>query len=217
MKNNDLINLKKVEKMAYLSIVNGLRLHFDSIILFKNKSYPSSFLLSILALEEFGKFFLIEDFWWSSKINGRMGKEWEEKYIGAIYFHKSKQISFAYHLDVPYSMAKSKFIKELYNGNIENNKQNATYVHLPKNKRELNLKGKINNPINISRKKAINQITNLNDKLKELTLCAIKDSYCFDIDLAYKILNQRLYTKLQKFWTFTKPTTTLKLNRFKKL
>lgn len=58
----DLVNLRKVEKMAYLALENGLRLHQDSILLFNNKRYPSAYFLSILALEEIGKFFLIEDF-----------------------------------------------------------------------------------------------------------------------------------------------------------
>ena len=36
----DGISLNKVDKMAGLSFDNGLRLHFDSILLFENKSYP---------------------------------------------------------------------------------------------------------------------------------------------------------------------------------
>ena len=40
--------------MAGLSFENGLRLHFDSILLFENKAYPSAYFLCVLAIEEIG-------------------------------------------------------------------------------------------------------------------------------------------------------------------
>jgi len=45
----------KYKRIAEESLRNALRLHGDSIQLFTARSYPSAFLLSVLALEEFAK------------------------------------------------------------------------------------------------------------------------------------------------------------------
>jgi AbiV family abortive infection protein len=128
------ISLNKLDKMAGLSFENGLRLHFDSILLFENKSYPSAYFLSVLAIEEIGKAFLIEDFLWLSLCDGRMEKEWEEKLLERIYFHTAKQSSFAQNFDSP--IATNRFFKSLYKGELEILKQNSVYVGLVRNKKE---------------------------------------------------------------------------------
>jgi len=112
----DGISLNKVDKMAGLSFENGLRLHFDSILLFENKSYPSAYFLSVLAIEEIGKVFLITDFLWHSLVDGRMEKEGEGKFLEGIYFHTVKQSSFAYNFDSP--IATNRFFKALYKGEL---------------------------------------------------------------------------------------------------
>lgn len=208
---NDLVNLQKVEKMAYLAIRNGFRLHQDSILLFKNKSFPSAYFLSILALEEIGKFFLLEDFWWHSKVDGRMEKQWEEKFIELIYFHRTKQNSFAYNLDGPLPTAK--FTKELFSGNIELKKQKAVYVGLPRYKQKINIKDKISNPMNISEMKAHKQITDVNDKIIEFILGVTKKVYCVETDSAKKFLSKKLFEKLRKIWPSCSFRTDKKLQK----
>jgi AbiV family abortive infection protein len=49
------ISYYKLRRIVYLALKNAIRLHLDSIFLFKNKSYPSALQLSILTLEELGK------------------------------------------------------------------------------------------------------------------------------------------------------------------
>lgn len=208
---SDLVNLQKVEKMACLALKNGLRLHQDSILLFKNKRFPSAYFLSVLALEEIGKFFLLEDFWWHSKVDGRMEKHWEEKFIGLIYSHRPKQNSFAYNLDGP--LPTSKFTKELFNGNIELKKQSAAYVGLPRHKQKIDLKGKIFNPINISKIKAHKQITDINDKIIEFTLGVTKEVYSVETDSAKKLLNRGLFKKLREIWPSCSSQTNKKLQK----
>ena len=128
------ISLNKLDKMAGLSFENGLRLHFDSILLFESKSYPSAYFLSVLAMEEIGKAFLIEDFLWHSLCGGRMESEREEKFLELIYFHTAKQSSFAQNFDSP--IATNRFFKSLYKGELEILKQNSVYVGLVRNKKE---------------------------------------------------------------------------------
>ena len=41
------LSIYKFKKLAIESFKNGLRLHFDSILLYRNQSFPSSFQLSV--------------------------------------------------------------------------------------------------------------------------------------------------------------------------
>jgi len=211
----DRINLNKVDKMAGLSFENGLRLHFDSILLFKNKSYPSAYFLSVLAIEEIGKGFLIEDFLWHSLCDGRMEKEWEEKFLERIYFHTAKQSSFARTFDSP--IATSRFFKLLYKGELEIFKQNSVYVGLARNKRKVNLKSRINNPLKIDQTKAQKQITNVNDCLLEFTLGVIEQVYSVDSSCVENLLNKRLLSKLKGKWSLVGGKTKTRLKKLEKI
>lgn len=212
---NGLVNLKKIEKMACLALKNGLRLHTDSIVLFNNKRFPSAYFLSTLAIEEIGKFFLLEDFWWHSKIDGRMEKKWEEKFIGLIYLHRAKQINFAYNLDGP--LPQNKFAKQLFNGNLEKTKQNAVYVGFSRYRGKINLKGKINNPFNITKFKVEKQIMDLNDRIIEFTLGVTKSVYSVETECGQKILNKRLFIRLRKEWPKISPMVKRKLNKLENI
>lgn len=177
--NRALINLRKVDRMGVLAFENAIRLHDDSILLFKNHSYPSSFALSVLALEELGKYLHLEDFVWYSRIDGRFNPKEEEEIIRLIFDHKYKQRKFSIHLDLP--MLVTKAIKNIYHGAIDKDKQNAFYVGLRKNKGKIDLKGKISTPAKITRTKAEDQITIVNDFIICLTAGVIKETYTVDI------------------------------------
>ena len=56
------VNLRKIDRMAVLAFKNSLRLHEDAIILFNKHRFPSAYTLSVLSLEELGKYFSLEDF-----------------------------------------------------------------------------------------------------------------------------------------------------------
>jgi AbiV family abortive infection protein len=211
----DGISLNKVDKMAGLSFENGLRLHFDSILLFENKSYPSAYFLSVLAIEEIGKAFLITDFLWHSRVDGRMEKEWEEKVLELIYFHTAKQSSFAYNFDSP--IATNRFFKSLYKGESEILKQNSVYVGLARNKRKINLKSRINNPLKIDQTKAQKQITNVNDCLLEFTLGVMKQVYSVDSYCVENLLNKRLLSKLKGKWSLIGSKTKTRLKKLEKI
>ncbi|WP_431217561.1 AbiV family abortive infection protein [Puia sp. P3] len=74
--------------MAVLSLENTVRLHLDSILLFKNGSFPSSFQLSVLALEEFGKAKALNDFIWNATTHGnKRDYAFEMKYLERLYNH----------------------------------------------------------------------------------------------------------------------------------
>lgn len=210
----DGINLNKVDKMAGLSFENGLRLHFDSILLFENKSYSSAYFLSVLAIEEIGKAFLIEDFLWHSLCDGRMEKEWEEKFLERIYFHTAKQGSFARNI-LPIST--NRFFESLYKGELEILKQNSVYVGLARNKRKINLKSRINNPLKIDQLKAQKQITNVNDCLLHFTLGVMKQVCSVDSSCIENLLNKRLLAKLRGKWSLVGSKTKTRLKKLERI
>jgi len=201
--------------MAGLSFENGLRLHFDSILLFKNKSYPSAYFLSVLAIEEIGKAFLIIDFLFHSRVDGRMEKEWEEKFLELIYFHTVKQSSFAYNFDAP--IPTNRFFKSLYKGELEILKQSSVYVGLSRNKRKINLKSRINNPLKITQMKVQKQITNVNDCMLDFTLGVIKQVYVVDSHCVENLLNERLLSKLKGNWSLIGGKTKTRLKRLESI
>jgi len=204
------VNLRKIERMACLALKNGLRLHFDSILLFRNSCFPSAYFLSILALEEIGKFFLVEDVYWHSAVEG-MERQWQEKFIDLIYSHRRKQTSFGWNLDL--IARPSKFTKELFDGNIELKKQKAVYVGLPRNKRKTNMRGRINNPMSISKKKAGDQITSVNDRIIEFTLGVVKEVYGVETYCAEEIFSSTLFEELNKEWPIRSFRTDKKLQK----
>jgi AbiV family abortive infection protein len=201
--------------MAGLSFENGLRLHFDSILLFESKSYPSAYFLSVLAMEEIGKAFLIEDFLWHSLCDGRMEKEWEEKFLERIYSHTAKQGSFAHNFDSP--IATNRFFKSLYKGELEILKQNSVYVGLARNKRKINLGSRINNPLKIDQLKARKQITNVNDCLLDLTLGVMKQVYGVDSSCIESLLSKRLLSKLKGKWSLIGGKTETRLRKLERV
>jgi len=209
------INLNKVDRLAGLSFENGLRLHFDSIHLYKNKSFPSAFFLSVLAMEEIGKSFLLMDLFWHSKMDGRMGEYWEREWLKMIYVHQTKQNSFARNFEGPFTT--KKFFKNIYYGELETLKQNTVYVGLNRKGRDIELKGKIINPLKTSKKKTHDQITNVNGSLLEMTLGVIKEVYGIDSPEMEAKFNISLYNKMKKEWRSINNRTSRRLLKIQKV
>jgi AbiV family abortive infection protein len=70
-------------------------LHFDSILLYKEKSFSSAFALSVIALEEFGKGFGIEETNWQAGHKDGFDTDDEEYLSTLLRNHKIKQARFA--------------------------------------------------------------------------------------------------------------------------
>lgn len=175
------LSIYKFKKLAPESFRNGLRLHFDSILLFENKSYPSAFQLSVLALEEFSKSYWVEHYYYSSITNdGFPNKDFEQKWLRLLYLHPRKQSAFfGWGISSDYN---SKFIASVENGELELRKQKATYVGLTKQKKDVDVNGRISLPTQIKNKDAKQMISLLNDYLKDM--CDMKDYYTFHCDIA---------------------------------
>ena len=178
-------NLKKIERISLLSLKNAVRLHSDSILLFRHKKYPSAYFLSIIALEEIGKYFLLNEFLSRSRADGRMELHWEKKYIDLIYMHRCKQNHFVSNLEY--------FDETAYGADFEKRKQNALYVGLPKR----NIGGKIVNPIMLKAGSAKRQITYLNDRL---ILFLLRSNYEQNYEDYVRVLDLKLFRSLLSTW-----------------
>ena len=208
------VNINKIDKMAGITFQNTLRLHFDSIILFSNKSYSSAFFLSVLALEELGKYYNLDHFIFHSRVDGRMGEDMDRKILEGIFNHKYKQMWFV--STNMFDLAKE-FQDKVNLGKLEIEKQNSIYVGLPKINRKIDLKGKIINPLSVSINKAKKQITILNDDLLEQCLIVVKEVGCLDSYYAEDFISQKLIDKIESSWTYNNRVTLKRIKQLKEV
>ena len=188
----------KFKKLATEAFKNGLRLHFDSILLYRNQSFPSALQLSVLALEEFAKSYWIEHYYYYSITNDNFpDKDFEQKWLNLLYFHPAKQKAFfGWGFGWDYNKT---FINFVEKGQLELKKQKATYVGLKKNWKAVDVHGRISLPSEIKERDAKKIISLLNDYLKDQ--CERKFYYEFHYAIAEKdeLLSNELYNKLKKW------------------
>ncbi len=162
--------------MAFLAFENSIRLHIDSINLFKNKSYPTAFFLSVIAIEEFGKMHLIGEAIFQDRFNGPNPKSLIKFSLRDMHDHASKQFWFAKSSnDLPTHFAKSILLREL-----EPLKQKSLYVGF-EGKKGFDIKQRISSPFSLARATAQKQISithvQLNDFIHRTSIEKSDDSY----------------------------------------
>lgn len=189
---------RKIERLTVLSFRNAIRLHEDSIRLFGAGSYPSAYALSVLALEELGKYCVLEDFVWHSRTEGPYTPEEEEKVLSDAYDHRSKQLRFAAHADLPLSAKRT--LRRLHDGTVERAKQQALYVGLPRRGRKIDLKGRIVSPFAISRGLAEAQITAVSDFILVLAAGTLRGTLIVDVEELEAVLTHGLIRRLRQRW-----------------
>lgn len=146
MKQKKSLKLSKYQfkKLAKESLINSLRLHIDSIILYEHQSYPSAYQLSVLALEELSKAKWIDHYYYTSITNNNFADvDFEQEWLNLLYFHTKKQFAFIAQEIMDYSPKFIKFIKE---GKLENKKQQSIYVGFKKNKKRIDTNSRISIP-----------------------------------------------------------------------
>jgi len=210
------VNLNKIDKMSLITFQNSLRLHLDSIVLFNNRSYPSAYYLSIISLEELGKIFILADFLYDSRVNGRFneykdtellkifGNNFEEGYFKQIvYNHQRKQYHFVKTFDSDYKPT-NKYYKELLNGFVEQKKQNSLYVGLKRVKSKIDMNSRIITPNKISVTTVFNQIELIHKSLLELIICVGKEFWTTDSYYLDEYLNEQMYYDIKPKWEIKK-------------
>lgn len=167
VKKEEGISKYKLHKIATESLRNTLRLHFDSVLLYENGSYPSAFQLSALALEEFSKANWVDHYIWSCETNqGYPDAESEQEWLKLLYLHPKKQWNFVAREIDNYS---PKFISLIQNRELEEKKQNSIYVGPSRMKGRIDTNSRISTPWKIKQKDAKQFISIINDEL--LRIC----------------------------------------------
>jgi AbiV family abortive infection protein len=184
----------KFVKIAVESLRNSLRLHFDAILLFENKSYPSAFQLSVLSLEEFAKAKWVHHYIWSSLTNtGYPNAEFEQKWLKLLYKHPEKQWAFMARQVMHYSPKFTEFIKKR---GLEEKKQNATYVGLSRSKGKIDTSSRVSLPTRIKEKDAQQLISLINSEYLEIIrIMDIQERY-FDVEGMDDVISSEVRSKL---------------------
>ncbi len=188
----------KFKRIATESFKNGLRLHFDSILLHNNQSYASAFQLSVLALEEFSKSNWVEHYYNSSKSNnGFPDIKFEQEWLKLLYYHPKKQSAFfGWGMEMDYS---PKFVKFVRERKLEEKKQQATYVGLKRIKNTVDTNSQISTPFRIKESESKQLISMLNDFLKEICRKKEIQEIYFDLKEKDEIITPKLSEKLNKW------------------
>lgn len=208
-----MISNKKLARIGELSFKNAIRLHKDSILLYKKGSFASAYFLSVLAMEELGRVHMIE----KTSLNPLV-EEWEQPFLKMLYDHSMKQGYFYTH-SYFYSWfdgsAKHKaFIESIGKGGLERTKQESVYVGLPRSKKTVDTKGRLSNPLKVTEKKASDQITIISDEILSRAFGHIYQIYGIDNPLVTQYFTRSFFNQTQKLWSLK---STKARNHFKKI
>lgn len=156
----------KFKRIAVESLKNCLRLHVDSILLFKHGSFASAYHLSVLALEEFAKAEWVHHYYYASISNqGFPDSEFEQKWLNLLYLHPKKQFAFIGRELFDYS---PRFVKLIKSGNLEVKKQRSIYVGLERQKGKVDISSRISVPTRVKEKDPKQLISLVNSRLIDI-------------------------------------------------
>ena len=207
--------LRKIQRIAIASFENAVRLHEDAVLLFNTGRIPSALLISALSMEEIGKYFMFEDVWWHNRIGGIWRIEDMQQFLRGGYSHTSKQSWFASHVESPF--VSKQLIGILQTGELENIKQKATYVGMPRKGKNINFDKRLTSPKQTSRHRTEDFITMVNDYIIELAVGIRKGFYSLDIyeidDWLAEPGTERYFLEL---WPLMREATKKRLERMRK-
>ena len=195
----------KFKKIAVESLRNSLRLHFDSMLLYGNESYPSAFQLSVLSLEEFAKAKWVEHYISSAETNtGYPDAKFEQEWLQLLYRHLEKQWAFIAREIYDYSPKFAQFIKD---NKLEEKKQNATYVGLSRAKGKIDIASHVSTPDRIKEKDVRQIISLINSEFLEICKAIEEYEGCFDVRGMDDVFDYTDFIKLLKWPHSTKLST----------
>jgi AbiV family abortive infection protein len=180
------ISYRKLDELEFQCFQNGIRLHFDSVTLFRKRSFASAFALSVIASEEFGKGFAIDEIIFQARVGEGFYSE-DKKFLRALLSdHKLKQGWFVSSL---FGIFGPKQVLKKYQ-RIQTEKNNAFYVGVRKGNHQ------IVRPFLVSKSKAGNQIRIVNDALIKFVQTRLSeidfDEEAFDEALRRRRLLEKL-------------------------
>jgi AbiV family abortive infection protein len=204
--------LLKIRRIATASFENAVRLHEDAILLFDEDRIPSALHTSALSIEEIGKYFMYEDVWWHNITGSKWTLQDMQQFLRSTYSHTSKQRWFASQADSPF--ISKPLLRVLQNGQLETIKQRATYVGLPRKRKNINFEKRMTNPSSTSRRHAEEYITMVNDYLVDLAVGIRKGCYGLDIpEIDDWLAKPEFEQHFRQLWPKMRPSTTKRVNK----
>lgn len=187
----------KFLKLSTESAFNAVRLHFDSILLYKNKSYPTAFHIAVLTMEEIAKSNWIDHYYETSPTNQFPDADFEQQWLQLLYIHTKKQNAYAAGEMFEYS---PKFLDFLKSGKLELKKQKSIYVGLERIKGKINTKSRISTPNQIKEIDARQMISLNNKVLTETCKRNIENGHYYGPEGKYHLLNEQILVFLENDW-----------------
>jgi AbiV family abortive infection protein len=198
--------LRKIQRIATASFKNAVRLHEDAILLFKNDRIPSALQMSVLSIEEIGKYFMFEDVWWHNRTGSTWSIEDMQQFLRGAYSHTSKQGWFAGQVDSPF--VSKPLLRVLQTGKLEGIKQKATYVGMPRKGRNINFDKRLTSTKQTSRRVAADFITMVNDYIIDLAVGIRKGYFSLDIpEVENWLAEPETGRHFLEFWPLMRKTT----------
>jgi AbiV family abortive infection protein len=181
------LSRRKLNALQYACFQNALRLHFDSVLLVKGRSYASAFAISVIASEEFGKAFAIEEVVFQADMNKGEFHNEDLKFVNALLSdHKLKQRWF---LRSFFDTFTPNAVSKRYQ-TIQIAKNNAMYAGVRKGNHQ------IVRPFLISASKAKQQIRTVNNALIDSVEGTLDGRFLYE-EVADEVLrSRRLLNKL---------------------
>ena len=128
------LSTRKLKALQYACFQNSFRLHFDSLLLVKERSFASAFAISVIASEELGKAFGIAETIFQAGLNKGQFQTEDTKFVRALLSdHKIKQGWFVSSL---FDTSGPKTILKRYE-TIQSAKNNAIYAGVRKGNHQI--------------------------------------------------------------------------------
>ena len=207
--------LRKIRRIATASFENAVRLHQDAILLFEKDRIPSALQMSALSMEEIGKYFMYEDVWWHNTTGSIWSIQDMQQFLRGAYSHTSKQRWFAHHVYSPF--VSKPLLGILQAGELEDIKQKATYVGVPRKGRNIDFDKRFTSPKQTSRRRAEDFITMVNDYIIDLAAGIRKGYYGLDIpEIENWLAGLETERHFLELWPLMGKTTKKRLDKMRK-
>ncbi|MFC2135379.1 AbiV family abortive infection protein [Bacteroidota bacterium] len=191
-----MVSFKRLSRMAILSFKNGYRLHLDSLQLLQQGSFPSATMLSVLAMEEFGKYFSLSSYIFYTQTNDTRDLNFEDAYLKDLYLHPLKQqMCFGRDGFLP----SDELSHRASNREFEDLKQSSIYVGFKRIKGSICYEKPITNPLKISKRVASKQVRFLNRLLINMAKEHVAGIIHMDEDEVNEMLSSEMIRTLCSF------------------
>lgn len=201
-------NQQKAARLAAAAFQNACRLHRDSVLLYRHGRYPSAFQLSVLAQEEVGKTFRLEEFIFRVRVGEHDPDEAWPELLGDLLSHRQKQSWFTrqeFDRVFPRGAGTSRVYRlmdDALTGRLERRKQDATLVGLSRDHRgKVDPRGRILRPdARIGERHAAEQLTRVGDVLAWLVEGYRRGVLVMDTADVEECLTRALESELHELW-----------------